>query len=206
MSSEETNARFSEDELWQTVAAELAKGDSAADKIAVIEAEKIFQQVLDEKELPGHNAEDRLRDSARLFTNPDKLRYSRAMYGKIVHKLDFDISGEDAREIIKGYHEAIHDLLRLDLRALPLRERIGLLLRRHFSGLGDKAKVLLRDLGILSLSAFILTETARGRALGNALLGINNYFYLKIVPLVFFLAALLLIALGIFYARQGKRQ
>lgn len=204
--TEEKNATSQDSPLWEIVEKELAKQEMSANKIAVIETEKIFQKVLDEKNLPGNDIDEITKNYKKLFRNPDKIRYARAMYDRIINELNFDISEDDTKEIIKGYYKAITDLETADFKNFTAKEKVGLFLQRNFYGMTGKIRKILLALACISFSVFILTETESGRNIANHLLGINNYIYFKIIPGIFIIIAVLIIIIGGLYAWQNKNK
>jgi hypothetical protein len=201
---EEKNLTKTSPQLWEVVEKELAKQEMSANKIAVIETEKIFQKALAEKDLPGGDIEEIIKNYKKLFTNPDKIKYARAMYDRIVNEFSFDISEDDTKEIIKGYYKAISDLENADFKNFTAKEKVGLFLQRNFPGIPQKIRKGLIALAIISLSVFLLTETESGQSVAKQLLEINNYIYFKIIPGIFVIIAVLIIIIGGLYAWQNK--
>lgn len=192
--------------LWEAVKRELEKGDMSANKVAVIETEKIFQKALDDKNFPGKSTNDKIRNYAKLFSNPDKLRYARAMHKKIVSKIGFDISSEDTRDIIKGYREGIVDLEKVDFKDFSIKEKVSLFLKRNFYSFPEKSKRLVAILLILSIVTFILTETTSGRFFFQSLVSVNNYLYYNIIPAIVYLMIFSILILSVLYAYQNKKK
>lgn len=192
--------------FWERIRKELSKGEMSADKVAVLEAEKLLRKALEEKGLPGKDAEDRIRSYTGLFRNPDKLKYSRAMHRKIIEKAGFDISPEDAQEIIKGYYEAIVDIANADLKALPFKDKLGLFLKRNFNGFPRNIKKIFLAVIAVSIFTFILTETESGRSISAYLVDINNYFFYRIIPALLILIVLAAMLIGALYAYRGRKK
>lgn len=192
--------------LWEVVKRELEKGDMSANKVAVLETEKIFQKALEDRDLPGKNTEDKIKNYAKLFSNPDKLRYARAMHKKIVSKIGFDISSEDTRDIIKGYREGIVDLEKVDFKNFPVKEKVDLFLKRNFYSFPQKSKRFATILLILSILTFVLTETASGRFLSQSLVDANNYLYYNIIPAIVYFIIFSILILSVLYAYQNKKK
>lgn len=192
--------------LWAGVARELEKNDMSANKVAVLETEKIFRKALADRNLPGKSIESKIKDYAYLFSDPDKLRYARAMHRKLLEKIGFDISADDTREIIKGYREAVADLEKINFKGWPVREKIDLFLRRHFYSFPRKSKELFGTLLLASVLTFIITETETGRSLSERLVKANNYFFYRMIPALVLALATGLIALGILYAYQKRKR
>ncbi|MFA7171615.1 MAG: hypothetical protein WC180_06510 [Candidatus Paceibacterota bacterium] len=190
--------------LWAKVKNELSKREMSANKVAVLEMEKIFKKALADKNLPGKNIEDQIKNYAGLFQDSDKLKYARAMHRKLINKSGFDISEEDTKEIVKGYREAILDLEKLDFSTFSLKEKTGLFLKRNFYSFPQKTKKILLTIMALSILTFILSETESGRSISASLINANNYFFYKIIPALLILAALIVIVIGALYAYQNK--
>lgn len=203
---EEKNIAEQNSKLWDIVEKELEKQQASAHKIAVIETEKIFQKTLSEKNLPGKDTEEIIKNWERFFKNPDKIKYARAMYKRIITEFNFDISEDDTREIIKGYYKAIADLNNIDFESLSAKEKTKLFLERHFYGTQGRFKKFIKRLITLSIAVFILTETKSGQNIGNFFLGINNYIYYKIIPTILIILALGLVILGALYAWQKRNK
>jgi hypothetical protein len=204
--SDEKSGQNDYDQLWTTVTKELAKNDMSANKVAVLETEKIFQKALSDRNLPGKDTDDRIKNYAYLFSNPDKLRYARAMYKKLITKTDFDINAEDAREIINGYHEAIIDLEKVDFRSWAIKDKVSLFLKRNFYSFPEKIKQAAFVLLLLSALTFIITETETGRSVSAGLVSANNYFFYRVIPAIAMAFATGILALGILYAYQKKKK
>lgn len=189
---------------WGIVKNELLKSEASANKMAILETEKIFRKALLDRNLPGKDIEDKIESYAHVFSNHDKLKYSRAMYKKIIDKLGFNVSENDTKEIIIGYRNAIMDLRELDFKKFPPKEKIRLFLKRNFYSFPKKAKAAISALIILSVATFILTETENGREISSYLVSANNYIFYRIIPAIITVAAFFLIVIGILYAYQKK--
>lgn len=193
-------------DLWDRVRAELEKGEMSANKVAVLESEKIFLRVLEEKGVPGQSAEEKIKGCVKIFSNPDKLRYSRAMHDKLMTRIGFDISPDDTREIIKGYREAVQDLENLDYNDLSAREKIRVFFKQYFGTLPRRIRGLVMTLAVLSLSIFFLSETSTGQAISRKVVGANNYIYYHIIPTLIFLTVAGSCLLLMLYVYQKKKK
>ncbi len=191
--------------LWENIEKELAKEDKSASKIAVLEAEKIFQKILRDKNLPGKDTQDKIKNYSHLFSNPDKLKYSRAMHDKIISQIGFDISNKDTQEIIAGYREAIDDLEKINFKTLALKEQIDLFLKRNFYDFPRIGKELVAGIAILSLATFIITETESGETVALYWINANNFLFYKIIPAILALIALGILTLILFSYYQKKK-
>lgn len=192
--------------LWEEVMREMKEGDVPAYKLTIIEAEKIFQKALSDKDLPGKDTEDKIRNYARLFSNPDKLRYARTMQKKLITKIGLDLDRDDAEEIVEAYRQAIEDLEKIDFGALPMKGKIGLFLKRNFYSIPGLGKKIAAALILLSVATFLLTETDKGRIVGGRIVESNNYIYYHIIPAILAAIAIIFLAIIALYIYQEKKK
>jgi archaellum biogenesis protein FlaJ (TadC family) len=99
------------DKKWQTVLMRLKKGDEASLKLAIIEADNIFDDILKRMGLPGIDMGERLRQfephelkSVELVWEAHRLRNA------IVHEPTIEISQAQAEQAVQGYEAALKEL------------------------------------------------------------------------------------------------
>lgn len=96
---------------WQKILARLEKGDDANLKLAVIEADNIFADILKRMSLPGENFEERLAQFERHeLKNVDLVWEARRLRDFIVHQPKVPISREQAETAIQYYEQALKEL------------------------------------------------------------------------------------------------
>ena len=169
-------------EYWDAVEDSLNEGVSSGYKIAVVETEKILQMALDDKKFPGKNITEQIKNAEVILKNPEKLNYSRAMYGKIINEPNFDISSEDIKEIEMGYYRAISDITKMSSKDIDFKERINLFLQRYFYGFPGKARRILILIFLFFLAIFLSTETATGCWIFGMISDFSKFIFYKIIP------------------------
>ena len=99
-------------EHWQGVLSHLNSANESEWKLAIIEADKIVDDLLLQKGYEGESMAERLsllnKDDLQSL---DLLWEAHKVRNRIAHKLDFKISRSEALRVISYYEEAIKELL-----------------------------------------------------------------------------------------------
>ena len=96
---------------WKRVEERLAVGDDPHLKLAVIEADKVLDEVLKLSGFPGESMGDRLKsvNSAQL-SNLNDIWHAHKLRNRIVHEPDYDITKVEADVAVKIYARALEEL------------------------------------------------------------------------------------------------
>ncbi len=98
-------------EQWQAVLDHLNSANESEWKLAIIEADKLTDDLLIRKGCQGESMAERLSLlTKREFKSLDLLWEAHKVRNRIAHKLDFKINRNEALRIISYYGEAIKDL------------------------------------------------------------------------------------------------
>lgn len=191
---------------WSAAEKALAEGTFSGYKIGILETEKIFEELLRNKQIPGNSTERKIKYIQRFLSLPDKLDYSRHIYERILHEPHFEISREETKHIISGYWQAMLDIEEA-VASLSVWEKISL-----------RAKYILAvaikntrnaTLAILAASAAIwfLAETAAGKKISYGIAVANHFFIFKFLFWTLIILAILLVLGGILYfiTRRKRR-
>jgi len=190
--------------LWQTIEKKMEKNEDFANQMAIIEAEKIFRKTVKDKNLPGKDLEDSIKNYRDIFHNSDKLQYARATCEKIISEPGFEISSHDAEEIIGAYREAIDDLENADFGNLPVKEKLEFFLGRHFYSFPRKIKIAIGIIIAVCTATFLLTETETGKSAAAYWVKINNYFFYEVLPVAAEILIVLLFILILLFLYKNK--
>ena len=193
-------------EYWDAVEKSLNEGDFSGYKVAVIETEKILQMALNDKKFPGKDINEQIKNAEIILKNPEKLKYSRAMYNKIISEPSFDISSEDIKEIEAGYYMAISDITKMKSKDINFKERINLFLQKYFYGFPHKIKRGIILIFLFFLAIFLSTETATGRLIFEALSDFSRFIFYKIVPGIMALIVIGIVIVGGLYYWKGRKK
>lgn len=98
-------------EEWQKIMQDFQKGDDANFKLAIIEADKLLDDILKKANFQGADMGERLNNinSAQLSCIDDVWRAHR-IRNKIAHETNFAIKRDEAEVIIKIYERALEEL------------------------------------------------------------------------------------------------
>lgn len=101
-------------EQWQAVLNHLDSANEGEWKLAIMEADKLVDDLLIQKGYEGESMAERLSMiSKREFKNLDLLWEAHKIRNRIAHKLNFKISRNEALRAISYYEEALKDLIGL---------------------------------------------------------------------------------------------
>ena len=96
---------------WQSVLEKLESKDESNYKMAVIEADKIFDDILKRIGYQGEDMAERLKQitSAQL-ANIDEIWQAHKLRNRLVHELGFRINHSQAKQAVEIYQRALEDL------------------------------------------------------------------------------------------------
>jgi len=173
---------------WSAVEKALAEGTFSGYKIGILETEKLFNDLLKNKQIPGNSTDRKIKYVKEFMSQADKLNYSRHIYERIVNEPHFEISREETKHVIAGYWQAMIDIEEA-VQSLSRWEKI--VLRLKFISTIAFKNVRALGLGFLILLAAIwfLAETGAGQTVTHWIIIANHFIIFKIL---FWLAIILL--------------
>ncbi len=99
------------DKKWQVVQARLKREDDANLKLAVIEADNLFGDILKRMGLPGTDFGERLRQfEAHELKSVNLVWEAHRLRNAIVHEPSIQIAREQAEQAVKNYEAALKEL------------------------------------------------------------------------------------------------
>lgn len=190
---------------WSAVEKALAEGTFSGYKIGILETEKLFNELLKNKQVPGSSAERKIKYIQRFLSLPDKLDYSRHTYQRIINEPHFEISREETKQIISGYWQAMLDIEET-VASLSAWEKISLRLKFLAAIFLKNARNVV--LGILIAAGIIwfLAETAIGKKIAAGIVIGNHFFIFQFLFWTLIILAALLFLGGIFYFLTKKKR
>jgi len=101
--------------VWKEIVANLESGDPARRKYAVIEADKVLDELLKMSGYHGEDMGERLKQitSAQL-SNIEDIWQAHKVRNRIAHESDFQVGASDAERIIDAYGRAFRQLKLID--------------------------------------------------------------------------------------------
>ncbi|MFH1461217.1 MAG: hypothetical protein ABIF84_02245 [Patescibacteria group bacterium] len=99
------------EERWRGVENKLAAGDENSYKLAIIEADKIFDELLKRLNLPGQDMGERLKGlSSNQIGNLDDVWQAHRLRNRIVHEPDFRPNVTEVKRAIDSYQRTLRSL------------------------------------------------------------------------------------------------
>jgi len=191
--------------FWDNIEKALNEGTMSGYKVAIIETEKILSLVLNEKKIPGKNIQEKIKNAGTVIKNQEKLNYARSMHDKIIKELGFDVSSEDTKEIISGYYQAISDIFKMDFKNFSTKEKINLMLQKHFSRFPEQIKKLSLLAFALFFLVFVSAETPTGRSISEAMVSFSKFLFYKVLPAILLIIAVGTVIIGALYYWQKRK-
>ncbi len=100
---------------WQNILSRLEKNDEANLRLALIEADNLFDDLLKKMGLSGESMADRLKllDSSKI-SNIEEIWRAHKLRNTIVHNYEYPIVSNEIRFGVKAYEKALQELEFLD--------------------------------------------------------------------------------------------
>lgn len=100
---------------WQKILGRLAKKDEDSLRLALIEADNLFDDLLKQMGLPGESMADRLKyiDSSQV-SNIDEIWRAHKLRNVLVHNHEVPITGNEIEFSITAYEKALKELEFID--------------------------------------------------------------------------------------------
>lgn len=96
---------------WQKILLRLDKNDEANLRLALIEADNLFDDLLKQIRLPGESMADRLKylDSSQI-SNIDEIWQAHKLRNQIVHNPEYPITKNEIEFGVRAYEKALKEL------------------------------------------------------------------------------------------------
>ena len=176
MGSEDDNEvmSFDVEGEWKRVEKLLSQKSSSSWNVAVIEAHKIFRQILQEVSF-GDTTDEQIHNASEIFRNMTKILQAHELYLKIVDEIDFSAKQEDAKKATDILLRAILDMTGRDFVSQGLWHKINNNLNFFW---GNHPKFLVYVLsGILGFVAVVWTldKSSLGKWLTELSVGFSEF-------------------------------
>jgi len=108
--STDTTTQSAIQKRWQEIQDRLSGGDEASYQLAIIEADKLVDSILQQRGYSGSSMGERLKNlDSDTFPRLEQLWYVHKIRNEIVHSSEYHISAEDAQEILNSYERILND-------------------------------------------------------------------------------------------------
>lgn len=100
---------------WQKILLRLSKNDEANLRLALLEADNLFDGLLQQMRLPGESMADRLKylDSSQI-SNIDEIWTAHKLRNTIVHNSEYPVTKNEIEFGVRAYEKALKELEFID--------------------------------------------------------------------------------------------
>lgn len=95
---------------WMSIEHSLVKDQPATYHMAILNADKLVEQALKDRGVPGQTMGERLKSAKAQFTRLDALWNAHKLRNQVAHEPDVKISYDQARRALAGFKRALKDL------------------------------------------------------------------------------------------------
>jgi len=96
---------------WLKIITRLETNSEAEYKLAILEADSLLEQALEQSSYKGENMEERLNSiNEMILPNIKELKESHKIRNNIVYDPDYKLSLEEAKKFLSFYEKALRDL------------------------------------------------------------------------------------------------
>lgn len=189
---------------WSSVERALEEGTFSGYKMAVVETEKIFHQVLEAKKIPGKTPTSQIQFAKKFLGLPNKLNNARAIYQKILSQPHFSIDRDETKDTIAAYYQAIIDLEENLTKHLGWQDRISLRAKHLLDKTPSQLKKIGIAIAIFAFGTLFLAKTSPGRLTASVLTNIADFIIFRVFAGLTVIALIVLIIFGVMYFKRRK--
>ncbi len=193
-------AKFNE--LWAGVEKLLSGHDSSGSRLAVIEAHKILEAVLDNKGFIGKTIEEKLFWAG--YSGKDKEGITEALerHKDIIEKIEYQFSDFEAQEAVRMYKKVAQSIV--SKPDLKFSDKLKSYYEIYFS---PKSIKLWVNLGIIFgffITVRILSETEIGKNITEYIINTSNFIISWIFVAIILILSAIIIGLNVYFENKSK--
>jgi hypothetical protein len=193
------------EELWDQVDLCFSEPKIAAYKMAVIEADKVLNNLLTLKGISGTTTEERALNVKERFSDVGGLMKAFVIKEKVLEHLNYNLTSVEVNDALESYKKAILDIDSKG-KSIPLKQRVKLYFEYYIpKELKKLRNVALSAVGFLAFILF-LADTSIGQEVDQFFVGIAEFFYFKIVKVLLISGAVLGLVFISFMFFESKRK
>jgi len=197
---------FEVESEWKRVDELLDKNSAAAWGMAVVEARKIFRQVLSEISF-GENTDDMIRNAGDLFKNLGAILEADQICQKVINEVGYRVTKNEAKRSCNALIQGILDMIGRDFEPKSFWQRIVNNMNFFW---GHHPKLLAGILGgilVFIIGVWFLADTNIGQWIVDLAVGFARFVMGWSVLLGLLIAIFLIaIALSLVYFEQRRRR
>ncbi|MFH2105039.1 MAG: hypothetical protein ABII72_02265 [Parcubacteria group bacterium] len=192
---------------WEKVESYVNEKNKGGTAMAIIETEKIFDEVLKRRNFPGKTTDQRVRNARGAFSDYEALQLARDIYKKLALEVSAEIEVIDIKEILSAYHQAIKDLTKIEEKKLTTLDKIVLFFRHYISAPRKLLKRIVLGTILFFFIIFILDSTNAGRSVVSALVKAAHFiFSWVLLTVLLILGVVVIVVTGVLYFESRKKR
>ncbi len=190
---------------WQPVEKLLAENTNAGNLLAILEAEKIFQEVLHSKGVSRRSkSQENLNFIKDIFSNYQGLQDARLVMQKILEVPSLKIDEEKTKEILTNYYQAVTDLQ--EAEKISFYSRFSMEWKKWLKDWKKKLYIILGVIMAFFLVVLLLDRTSWGQNFTQLVVAIAEFIYFKLLIIVGIVIGVIIIIFGTIYYWESKQK
>ena len=95
---------------WAKILKKLEKGSESEYKLAIIEADEMFDNNLKKMEYTGETMEERIKQASAIFSDADQIQEARQIRNNAAYDPNYKLNLDEAKRTLEIYEQAFRDL------------------------------------------------------------------------------------------------
>lgn len=95
---------------WMSIESSMVRDQDVTYSMAVLNADKLVDQALREKGVPGNTMGERMKNSAQAFSNRNAIWSAHKLRNQIAHDDEVSLTYDNARRALASFKQALKDL------------------------------------------------------------------------------------------------
>ena len=206
MNDEVAPENFEVESEWKQVDQMLAQKNEASWALAVVEAHKIFRQIMGEVSF-GETVDDQIHNAGELFKNMSAVLAAHEMYQKITSEVGYKVKRTEAKKAADALLQAVLDMVGRDFEPRGFWHQLANSTNFFWGHHPRTLAGFLAGLLVFVVLVWFLSDTVAGRWAVDLIVGFARFVLSWTVLIVLLLVALLLaVILSFTYLERRRRE
>jgi len=191
---------------WETVERFLSEKTNSGNLMALVETEKIFEQVLEKLDFPGKTADEKAEGLKFIIKNFNELKIARKNYHQIISQPNFSLTPEEIEKLLTYYYKAIEQIALWQEKKQNILIKIKIKAATYLTN----PKESLKKAAIFTIAfffiIFLLDSTKVGRWFVGILVKISHFIFSWLLFAVLLIIGIIIIALGVIIYLDSRKK
>lgn len=95
---------------WMTIEQQLVKGEEASCHLVVLNADKLLDQALKQRNFKGDTMGERMKSARDVWSSANNVWAAHKLRNRIAHETDVKVGYDNARRALAAYKQALKDV------------------------------------------------------------------------------------------------